>query len=253
MTYITNKDFLIEVAAGRVAGFSGKTINGSSVSVGTSLMSIWNAANEIIDLGLQTTAATVDIASTNINDIAVTGSGARTVLVTGLDASGVDQTEIISLNGQTEVTTTNTWSAIHELEVLTTGVDGANQGAIWAGNGVFTSGVPATKYLLMDADVNLSHTFVYTIPANKLARITSINLSSSDLDKGFSVRVCIAKPNNPTLYTSVSGVTGGSFVSLPRFRKPVSTGTTLTLQVIANQGTGGNFSAVTELLLEDVS
>lgn len=253
MTYITNKDYLLEVASNRVAGFSGVVVSGVTFSMGVNWMSIWDSTDETIDLGLQASASTVKVASTDAND-ASAGTGAQTILLVGLDELGVDQIETVSLNGQTEVTTVSLWSSIHVVRVMSVGSTGTNEGTIWVGNGVFTSGVPATKYLLVDVGLNISHTYIYTVPANKQARIVSGNMSSSDLSKGYTIRLCIIEPGKPVFHGNVRGMAGGNNLSLmPRFTPALPAGTILTLQAKAEQGTGGNFAAVTELLLEDVS
>jgi hypothetical protein len=252
MSFYPNRNWLLDVALGEVPGFSAKILTGVTFSMGTSWMSLWDETDALIDLGLQTTPSTVKVASTDVDDTDTTGSGARTVTIYGLDASGNLQEEVIALTGQTEVTSSSVWSAIHEAIVQTAGASNFNEGGIWVGNGAFVTGVPATKYLLVDPEMNISHTLVYTVPAGKRAMVVTANLSSSDLDKGYTVRLCVKPPTGLPLYSNLRGMAGGNNLNLePKFGPVMSAGTTFTAQAKAEQGTGGNLAVVTEVLLID--
>jgi hypothetical protein len=182
MSYITNREWISEVMLGNVAGFSGAKARGSA-SVGTSAQPIWGVTDAITDnVTLLGSADTVFVASTDANDTSA-GTGARTVKVDGLNASGVAATETITLAGQTAVESVATWVAVNRLEVLTAGSGGLNAGVIWCGDGTFTAGVPATKYRMMEVGMNLDHTFLYTVPAAKTAYPYDVLLTIADTAK----------------------------------------------------------------------
>jgi len=140
---------------------------------------------QIDQSGIHTTPATVDVASTDANDTSA-GTGLRTLTLTGLDADGVLQEETITLSGQTEVTSVNTYSAINGLRGLTGGSNAKNAGTIWCGNGTFTSGVPATKYFSANVGANHGATAYYTVPAKTdlllKAFTCTIGLAGADVD-----------------------------------------------------------------------
>lgn len=76
-----------------------------------------------------TAADVLEVVSNNADDAAA-GTGARTILVEGLDANYDYQREIITLNGTSDVNTTSTWRAVNSARVLTAGSGGTNAGLI---------------------------------------------------------------------------------------------------------------------------
>lgn len=143
----------------------------SSVNIWASGASGTGSAQILSDLGANITEQTcsavlssLTVSSASANDTAA-GTGARTVLLTGLDANWNIQSEIIALNGQTAVTTVNTYLFVQSLQVLTAGSGGTNAGIIYVGTGVVTSGVPATKYLAIQAGYGASRMGVMAVPA----------------------------------------------------------------------------------------
>ena len=251
MADFLNREWLLDVALGRIDGFSGVTLTGTTFSMGTNLMSVWDETDALIDFDLQTSAATVKVSSTDADDTSA-GDGARTVAVIGLDAAGNAQSETVTMDGQTEVPTIATWSAIDKCIVLTAGGSGHNEGVIWVGNGLVTTGKPATKYVLVDAALNISHTLVYTVPTAKTACVVAASISSSDIDKGYTIQLCLTPPGGLTIAGNIRGLAGGNDLDLkPLFGPLMSAGTIFTAQAIAKQGSSGNLAVVTEILLID--
>ena len=114
------------------------------------------------------TEQTIKISSDSANDTA-SGTGARTVLLTGYDTNYNEQTEVITLNGQTAVNTVNKYILVRQIEVLTAGSGGTNAGAIYAGVGTVTAGVPQSQYLKVIAGNGTSRTGFYLVPAGYTA------------------------------------------------------------------------------------
>jgi hypothetical protein len=106
----------------------------------------------------------VKVSSTDTDDTLL-GAGARTVLVSGLDVNYFEIDEIVELDGQTEVLTAAKFFRINQVQVLSTGVTGSNEGSIWVGTGDVIAGVPATKFYCIEPGKNLSAVGVYTVPA----------------------------------------------------------------------------------------
>jgi hypothetical protein len=101
------------------------------------------------DLYLSTTSETISFSSSNTNDTSA-GTGARTLLMVYSDETGLSiGQEIITLNGQTKVTSLNSAFRILYLEVLTAGSNGSNLGDIYAykNTEVPVSGVPSTNII----------------------------------------------------------------------------------------------------------
>ena len=110
-------------------------------------------------------AATVmKVSSSSTNDTAA-GTGARTILVQGLDADYNEAQEIVTLNGQTAVNTTTSFIRVNRAYVLTAGSGGTAAGDIYVGVGTVTSGVPATIYAKITLGENQTLMGIWTVPA----------------------------------------------------------------------------------------
>lgn len=180
-------EWIQAVREGLITGYTTWVIQGYVPSLGSAFQTIWGDAS-FVDVGLLTAASTVKIASTNANDT-LAGSGARTLRIIGLDASGAVQQEDVNLGGQSEVATVNLWSAINLLQVLTVGATRNNEGTIWCGNGVFTAGVPSTKYTVMEPSFTLSKTGIYTVPTGKTAFLWSSIFMVGDTTKFVDIQI----------------------------------------------------------------
>jgi hypothetical protein len=82
-----------------------------------------------------------------------------------LDANYREISEIVTLNGQTEVLTAKSYLHINEAYVATAGSTLSAAGDIYFGAGLVTAGVPETVYDLIKFDYNRRITGSYTIPA----------------------------------------------------------------------------------------
>lgn len=109
------------VATRRVAGCN------PDVDPGTSPETIWMAG------GLHAYPAAgfqAEVLSDNVNDAAA-GTGARTILIEGVDTNWDYQTELVIMNGTTAVTTTRTdWLRINKGTVITAGATLLNEGTM---------------------------------------------------------------------------------------------------------------------------
>jgi len=159
------EDHNLEVLQGNVTGHTMVSINGHNDDQTTTRITIAPTitTTEIDQSGLHATAITVDVASTSTDDDSG-GTGLLTLTLEGLDSNGNAQTETITLDGQSEVTSANTYSAINGFMGLTSGSGNESAGEIWVGNGSFTSGVPATKYFVGERGHNKGLCAYYTVP-----------------------------------------------------------------------------------------
>lgn len=122
MSYFGGRDYALEVSRGKVAGVSFVNKFGRNTNVDSGI------ATDIWDLSTQpawiapTVARGHTISSTVAGDSAVGGTGARTIQIYGL--TGWDQTETsetLSLAGTSAIYTTNNYTIIHRMKVLTKG------------------------------------------------------------------------------------------------------------------------------------
>jgi hypothetical protein len=152
--------FELQVARGQIAFHSVVTVSGYNSDVDTA----WEMITPVGDLSYPAAALQMTVSSSSVSDTAA-GTGARTVLITGLDANYAVISETVTMNGQTAVTTTKSFLRINNMLVTTAGTGLANAGTIYIGSGALTSGVPAIVYNLIAVGYNNATSSQYTIPA----------------------------------------------------------------------------------------
>jgi hypothetical protein len=169
----TVEPFELQVGRGQIPGHSIIHVFGFNPDVDTDEETVWP-----IDgiLGHPSSPTIMKISSTSAGDAAA-GTGARTVLIEGVNGTGGLVTEIVTLNGQTEVNTVNTYDAIERMFVLTVGSGGKNAGLIYAGTGTVTSGVPAVPYNVIGIGENNSLTGHWTCPTGYTGYLTKGSFS----------------------------------------------------------------------------
>lgn len=156
----TYEPFELQVARGQINGHSIVTVSGYNSDVDTA----WEMITPVGDLSYPAAALQMTVSSSSTSDTSA-GTGARTVLINGLDANYNVISESVTLNGQTVVTTTNSFLRINSMLVTTAGTGLANAGIIYIGSGTVTSGVPATIYNVIAVGYNNTTSSQYTIPA----------------------------------------------------------------------------------------
>ena len=131
---------------------------------------------------LPASALIMSLASDSAAD-SVAGAGARTVLVTCLDAAFVMFQEIVALNGTTPVAMSSPCFRVLRQNVIATGSVGKNVGTILTSNGGTDFEVIA-----VDADENDgfggTQTTAFTIPAEKLGFIGHLTFATSSETQG---------------------------------------------------------------------
>ncbi len=153
--------FELQVARGQIQGHRNVTVFGFNPDVDTTQVSVWPLPSLIT---FPASAIQMTVSSTNANDTSA-GTGARTVVVQGLDANYNEVTETVTLNGQTAVTMTASLLRVNYAYVATAGSGNSAAGDIYIGTGTVTAGVPATVYDIIKFDYNNTTTGSYTIPA----------------------------------------------------------------------------------------
>ena len=166
--------FDLNVSRGLVTGHQYIFQFGQAATV-TTQQSVWATTGTY---AFPTSAAVMKISSGSASDTAA-GTGARTVFISGLDANYAPISETVALNGQTQVSTTNSYLRINDFYVLTCGSGATAAGIIYAGTGSATAGVPSTVYSLMPTGYNAQTQAIYTVPAGYTAYISSYTFTSN--------------------------------------------------------------------------
>lgn len=157
------KSFLYQIQRGAVPGYIYLQRHAFTHEASSSFFSpIWSVT-PARSYPYLTTAQTLTVSSTSVDDT-VAGTGARTVRVDGLDANYDLLSETVTLNGQTGVTTVNSFLRINNLTCATFGTDNRNRGDIYIGYGVLSAGKNDTPLHLINAGALVSEVGVFTVP-----------------------------------------------------------------------------------------
>lgn len=166
--YGKNELFELQVARGQIQGHRNVTVFGFNPDVDQTQVSVWPLPSLIT---FPAAALQMTVSSTSASDTAA-GTGARTVVVQGLDANYNEVTETVTLNGQTAVTMSASLLRVNYAYVATAGSGNSAAGDIYIGTGTVTAGVPATVYDIIKVDYNNTTTGSYTVPAGYTAYVS---------------------------------------------------------------------------------
>lgn len=174
---VTAVPYQISVPKGDVSGVASVKVRGrnSDVDLGSSPEDIWEGSGIWVE---PTTARIHDIVSSNVGDAAA-GLGAQSLLVNGLDGTGLEISETISMNGVTVVPTVNSYTMINDLRVTAVGATGVNIGTITA-----TAQTDLTITAVILPTDSKSLMAIYKVPSDKTAYMS--NLNTSFIRKGTS-------------------------------------------------------------------
>lgn len=139
-------DFKYEVALGRRQGYTtwNKWGYNPDIDILSSPETVWSAGGLFQRM---TVAAELDIIFANANDTAA-GTGARGVILYGIDENYDEQIAVFPSNGGTVTTTGYSWLGINRMAVYAAGTSGYNEGVITAvvtGGGSTQAHMPATE------------------------------------------------------------------------------------------------------------
>jgi len=213
----SNIPFYTRVAQGEVQGYSAMTIFGYNADIDTSEETVWADGGVI---PLRTTGIQMTVSSSSTSDTSA-GTGARTVLVTGLDANYAVLTETVTLNGQTAVTMTNSFMRVNGITVLTAGSGGVNAGNIYVGTGSVTSGVPATIYEIAPTGANKTESAQYTVPAGYTAYIYDGGVTCGQASGSTSITARLVTTTEAGLRYNVAVTTLNNGISNYQFTLPL--------------------------------
>lgn len=135
----------------------------ADIDTGSVPEDIWNGGG--LYTGFAAEAQTLDVVSADADD-ADAGAGATEVTLYGLDASGLEISETVVMDGVTPVTTTAEFLRMNSAVVTAAGATGTNEGAITIDQ--TTSGAVMA---VMPAGVGRTQICAYTMPSDKRGAI----------------------------------------------------------------------------------
>lgn len=181
---ISSMPYLYDIAEGNVADHSASRLFGINPSVGAT----WETVHSPSTLRTYLASAErLQVASTDVDDDgAPVGNGARTITITGLDSSYDVLTEVVTMNGQTNVLTDASFLRVNSVAVTTAGSTGYNEGTITISNN-------GDSLVLEQIDIqeNASMAAAYTVPNGYTfyaAQAMATEASSKGSEFGFWVR-----------------------------------------------------------------
>lgn len=158
---------------------------------------IWTAGGLYTHLA---SPAVLTISSSSTSDTSA-GVGARQVYVLGINSTGSEVNEVVTLNGQTAVNTTHTYTAIQNMQVVSVGSSAHNVGNIFAGTGTVTAGVPANVFGHILATENSSLMGHFTVPAGYTGYLISGSMSSGTESGSNYITGRLKVKSNDIIYT----------------------------------------------------
>jgi hypothetical protein len=205
--YGKNELFELQVARGQIQGHRNVTVFGFNPDVDTAQVSVWPLPSLIT---FPAAALQMTVSSTSADDTAA-GTGARTVVVQGLDANYNEVTETVTMNGQTAVTMSASLLRVNYAYVATAGSGNSAAGDIYIGTGTVTAGVPATAYDIIKFDYNNTTTGSYTVPASYTAYVSQGLFSAGQTGGSNQVqgRLLTRGTNNIRMTAAITSLNNG--------------------------------------------
>lgn len=194
-----------------------------------------------------TSAERISVVSNDNND-SLTGTGARTILILGLDENYNEINETIELQGTTPVLSTLSFLRANRAKVIRSGSSNVNEGTIIFRQSITTANIfgtipPETGQTLIAA---------YTIPANKTGYFVSWYASMSGKVTGLNEVEIVIRPFNESWrvqeHNTIVG-TGSSFIQRDYIipKNSLSEKTDVKLRADAstvNMGVSGGFDII---------
>lgn len=194
----TTEPFELQIARGQVAYHTPQYKFGFNPDIDDTEETVWAQGGLYSYLS---SASILKVSSSSTADTSA-GTGARTVQLYGLDADYNEINEIVTLNGQTAVNTTNSFLRINRMVIRSAGTGEKNAGVVYAGTGTVTAGVPANKYATIAVGDNQTLMALWTVPAGHAAYLLQkdVTVATTQNNKYATVRL-VARPDGEVFQT----------------------------------------------------
>lgn len=224
---------------------SGRTLNTSHINKFGFNESVSSTFEPITDLGtnhLPTTATVVSLVSDDAADTDG-GTGARSVEVQGLDENFNQVIEVVTMNGTTAVTTTNTYIRIFRMRINEAGSGEVNDGDI-------TASIGGTNVAQIKAGLGQTLMAVYTVPSRKKAYLVKFQGSlSKNQEAQFKLRSKLGDGNA----WNIKGLWGtfGNTITYD-YPVPLEFPQKTDIQIMGKAGATSEMGAIFDLILVDM-
>lgn len=224
--------FDLQVSRGQIQGHRNVTVFGFNPDVDTTQVSVWPLPSLIT---FPASALQMTVSSSSANDTSA-GTGARTIVVQGLDANYNEVTETVTMSGQTAVTMTASLLRVNYAYVATAGSGNSAAGDIYIGTGTVTAGVPATVYDVIKFDYNNTTTGSYTIPAGYTGYVSQGLFSTGQAGGSNQVqgRLLSRGTNNIRMTAAITTLNNGVANYVFEYPLPIPEKTTLEATAIGS-------------------
>ena len=188
----TTEPFELQVSRGQIPAHYPQFKFGFNPDVDDSTETVWAEGGLYYH---PLSATQMKVSSSSDDDTANEGNGARTVELFGLDANYDEISEVVTLDGTSEVTTSKSFLRINRGIVRSAGDNEVATGTIYAGTGTVTLGVPASIYLSIKPEDGQTLMAIWTVPAGYTAHLmqTDATVATTQNNKYATVSV-LAKP-----------------------------------------------------------
>lgn len=246
-------DYNLDVLRGLVPGHSMVSISGHDAMLSTTRTTV-HPTGETMNIdqsSIHATPDTVKIASTSGNDD-VAGTGVLTIMLIGLDAAGDPQSEVITMTGQTEVTSSLTYSAVLNILCLSWGSTTWNEGNLWVGSGTFTAGIPAVRFMSADIRSNRSMTAYYVVPAGHQLYLRQIILTIASSNKDIEFFIESSTNGINWITQAIFGLESGAAFTARSITAPgIAAGTAIRVEALALSSGSDTTVIIGAELIED--
>lgn len=161
------RDFYFQASSGEIRGLEAVNKFGSNLDIDTASApeTLWSTGGLYV---FPTTSGSISVVSSSANDAAA-GTGARTIVVEGLDENYREITETFTMDGINPVNSSiwNNWLRVYRTFVASAGTGEVNAGDITITRGALTVATIPT-------DLGQTQMAVFTIPEDKKGYIVSI-------------------------------------------------------------------------------
>lgn len=168
MSHLLSKHDHLDHPNGSVSGidsFAALGVNPNTVAAGED---VWVGSGPYV---APAAASVHEVVSTDAND-AAGGTGARSIVIAGLDSDFFQASEVVPTDGLTPSPSTTLFARINETKVGAWGSTGLNIGGI-----ITESVASSTVSAQIVPGAGVSQQAVYTVPRGKVGHITSVHAS----------------------------------------------------------------------------